>query len=1100
MLRETGIKTSLLAAALITSLTMPAYSVDLSKKPIDTPTLDYLHNNNIMMPPKKDENGNEIEGTSVLYPESGYSLTAVSEMADNVITKYVLSETELTPQQYAVVFKKTTYSPTNVTTPDTTLTYHVFGQDVNYKYDSTMPSNERLNVNQQGADVTGDFINNFTTDYASAFGGAIFNNYQSSIGDITGDFINNSATSTSGDAKGGAIFNIGAIGDITGDFINNSATSTSSFAYGGAIYNGYDSTIGNITGDFINNSVTGYSSAQGGAIFNTGTIGNITGDFINNSATGSQGAYGGAIFNHTTIGDIAGNFINNSATGYSSAQGGAIYNHNTIGDITGDFINNYVASTSGSAYGGAIYNSYYSTIGQKAESGEVVGGIINSSFINNSAVSESGTARGGAIYTRSNLNIIAKDGYTSVFDGNYTQVGKEKDDNAIFVTDSSALNFKMQNGGKFLMKDNIAGAVDMDDFMAIEAKGFDTFEDWAKDYDSLKETALETFLDWEGFETIDEFIADRGYDNLDKFLKDESFETLEDYIADYDGIRGDTVIEQLLYYEGYDSVEEFLSESQGYGNYTVNIEGDDVENTTFYLLNDIKKADVTMANTTINTINNLVHEYNFNSLTLKDNINFVADVDLAAQTMDRFTANNYGEHKGNLNVIGMNILSDAPDNRTLTEIYFAQQGLKDNVTLNESANSLDLPQNTYQTTAYTPIFKYNVAYDNRKDAGYFVFAKGDRILKPTPGGIIDGGSTGNSSDAFNPSVLSSPVSGIAAAQATVNETFKYVFEHADAFTQMPLPERMARLNANKYALSTTFNHNLGSLCPEHNNNAAWVRPYTTFENMNLKNGPKVDAITYGTLVGFDTNFFEYKKGWYGVGSGYLGYNGSQLSFKGVDTNMNGGLLGYTHTLYKGNFWTALTLSAGASVGESQTMYGKEDFTNLMAGVGSKTGYNFEFKDGKYILQPIMFMSYTFVNTFDYTNAAGVKINTSPAHSIQLNPSVRFITNFKNGWQPYASVGMVWNVMNENKVMANNVRLPEMGMKPYVEYGLGVQRNWKDKFTAFGQAMIRNGGRNGIALTAGFRWAIGHEHVEKVHNDTIRVKKVLKELPQKVSKN
>ena len=72
-------------------------------------------------------------------------------------------------------------------------------------------------------------------------------------------------------------------------------------------------------------------------------------------------------------------------------------------------------------------------------------------------------------------------------------------------------------------------------------------------------------------------------------------------------------------------------------------------------------------------------------------------------------------------------------------------------------------------------------------------------------------------------------------------------------------------------------------------------------------------------------------------------------------------------------------------------------------------------------------------------------------------------------------------MNENNVTANNVRLPEMSMKPYVEYGVGVQKRFKDKYTAFGQAMLRNGGRNGIALTAGFRWNLGKEGrpIEKV---------------------
>ena len=258
--------------------------------------------------------------------------------------------------------------------------------------------------------------------------------------------------------------------------------------------------------------------------------------------------------------------------------------------------------------------------------------------------------------------------------------------------------------------------------------------------------------------------------------------------------------------------------------------------------------------------------------------------------------------------------------------------------------------------------------------------------------------------------------------------------------------------------------------------------------MNLDNGPDVDAITYGSLVGFDGDFKEMKNGWHRVFTGYAGYMGSSLNYSGVDTSMNGGLLGFTETFYKGNFWTAITASAGASVGESHTMYGKEDYTSLLAGVGSKTGYNFEFKDGKFIIQPIMYLSYTFVNTFDYKNAAGVNIESDPLHTIQLNPSVRFIANLKGGWQPYASVGMVWNLMNESKVTANNVKLPEMSVKPYVEYGVGVQRNWADKFTAFLQAMIRNGGRNGIALTGGFRFMLGSDDDNKP-----KVKKEIKSL-------
>ena len=191
----------------------------------------------------------------------------------------------------------------------------------------------------------------------------------------------------------------------------------------------------------------------------------------------------------------------------------------------------------------------------------------------------------------------------------------------------------------------------------------------------------------------------------------------------------------------------------------------------------------------------------------------------------------------------------------------------------------------------------------------------------------------------------------------------------------------------------------------------------------------------------------------------------------------------------------MTVNAGANVGESNTMYGHESFTTLMAGIASKTGYNFEFNDGKFIIQPSYMMSYSFINTFDYTNSAGVKIESDPLHTIQLHPAVKFIGNLQNGWQPYASVGMVWNLLNDTKVTANNVSLPQMSIKPYVEYGVGIQKTYQDKFTGFVQAMIRNGGCNGIALSFGFKWAIGKDkkHIERVQTPVKNRKVVIKQI-------
>ncbi len=427
--------------------------------------------------------------------------------------------------------------------------------------------------------------------------------------------------------------------------------------------------------------------------------------------------------------------------------------------------------------------------------------------------------------------------------------------------------------------------------------------------------------------------------------------------------------------------------------------------------------------------------------------------------MDRLPSSTQISDRAILNILGMNLLSDSKTQNTY--IQFAEDGLKNNVSTTISSIGKGV-NNPYQTTMFAPIFKYDVSYNNQ--TGQFLFARGG----------------GGSSSDYNPSVLASSVNSQVGAYSAINETFNYAFRHAD-YSFMPLPKRIRTSMVNRYALTEGQSM---PYTPEYSKEAGiWFQPYANFENVHLSNGPRVDVQSYGSLVGGDSVYKELKHGWGTVTTPYIGYNGSSQHYSGVSTYTNGGVLGVTQTFYRDNLFTALTVNAGASVGEANTMYGKENFTSLMAGVASKTGYNFEFADGKFIVQPSWMMAYTFVNTFDYTNAAGVKIDSDPLHSIQLHPTIKFMGNIGNGWQPYASVGMVWNILNDTKVMANDVRLPEMSVKPYVEYGVGIQKIWKDKFTGFFQAMLRNGGRNGVALTFGFKWALGNngKPIEKVEN-------------------
>lgn len=470
---------------------------------------------------------------------------------------------------------------------------------------------------------------------------------------------------------------------------------------------------------------------------------------------------------------------------------------------------------------------------------------------------------------------------------------------------------------------------------------------------------------------------------------------------------------------------------------------------------------------TINLINNNINNLSANSFNLNGNINLFLDADLMNSSMDRLPSTTVAS--GLITVKGINLLSDSKSEKVY--IPFAYDSFKDKVQTGVTAVGKEV-DNEYQTTAFAPIYKYDVNYNPNN--GNFIFSRG----------------SGKSSTDFNPAVLSGAVNSQMGAYSAVNETFNYAFRHAD-YSFMPLPKKIRTL-ANKYAITEP---NLMQYENEYSKmGGIWYQPYANFENVGLSNGPRVDIQSYGSLVGGDSAYKQLKKGWGTVTTPYIGYNGTSQHYSGVSTVTNGGILGLTQTFYRGDFFTALTVNAGASVGESNTMYGKENYTTLMAGVANKTGYNFEFNDGKFIIQPSMLTAYTYVYTFDYTNAAGLKISSEPLNSIQLHPTVRFIGNVGKGWQPYASVGMVWNILNETKFTASDVRLPEMSIKPYVEYGIGLQKSWNDKCSGFLQAMLRNGGRNGIALSFGFKWTLGKDKkpIERVQNGTKHVLKALAE--------
>ena len=424
--------------------------------------------------------------------------------------------------------------------------------------------------------------------------------------------------------------------------------------------------------------------------------------------------------------------------------------------------------------------------------------------------------------------------------------------------------------------------------------------------------------------------------------------------------------------------------------------------------------------------------------------NILVDVDLANKTMDKLVAptTNVGDG-AMLNIAKMRLLSDSTGD--FTSINFTE---------NEAMKAI--VSTSVSSIAYSPIYQYLVGYSGV--SGNLDFTR-----------------------SFNPAVLSSSVAAQIGSYLTQVNTYEQAFGNMDMMMSMTAGQRQALKFANKVA-SAGNDVNLATFSPNQlpeKDKGLWFRPYTTFENVGLKNGPTVGNIAYGSLFGGDTPIIELKNGWDAVFTGYTGYNGSSQNYDGAGINQSGATLGATGLFYKNNFFTGVTANVGANVAEARTMYGKEDFTMLAAGIASKTGYNFELNDGRFIIQPNFLMSYSFVNTFDYANAAGLNITSDPLNAIQISPGIKFIGNLNNGWQPYAVAQMVWNIMDQSKFSANDVSLPELSVKPYIQYGVGLQRRWGDRFTGYGQALIRNGGRNGIAFQLGFRWAFGKDTGKKI---------------------
>lgn len=882
-------------------------------------------------------------------------------------------------------------------------------------------------------------------------GGAI---YLGGWGQLT---LNNSEFTGNTSNRGGAIGTTDA-GIGTTHYFNISNTTfdgNSATLQGGAIFSKFtDDNAGNhstITGSTFTNNTAGQN---GGAVYNKGTLAVDNSDFDNNTAQ-----FGGGFFNETgataNLGENL-SFTNNTA----QKNGGGVYNYTGATMTIGN--NAYFSGNKAvEAAGGAVQNLGNLTLGD------------NITFENNSAAWGGAAVYGGSRAGESSSTTI---GDNAIFRNNsLTNTGTDEVavGGAIFVENDEGGNANFTLGSNSYFENNSAnegGAVYLKDAIAANVGSGATFvnNSAAKTGGALYTMSDVTLTDatFANNSAGQQGGAIYATENLTIAADQKDVIFSGNSAADGGDIymAGDAG-KDLNMSIGDDKSVVISGGVSGANKYNMNVNGTGTLNLQSY----IKNADITVNdmstlwlnngsqvsgnNNTITlndgtellTINNRLDNFEDGLFTVNGEVSLGVDADIASGTADRFGAINYGQD-GKIVIEGVKPTNTNSTKDNFSFNIFDATGIdKNNARIDEDFVAMD---------TLSPIRWLKGSIDEN--------------------GIVTYGARGNGWRDFNPSVLVSPVAAQLGGYLVQLNSYDQAFMNLDMKMLMTQEERKAQRMKNSYAAagnSTTPMVYSPTYLPE-KDSAGWVRPYATFENVGLNGGPRVSNVMYGTFFGADSEMYEFKNGAEAQFSVYAGYNGSHQAFTGNSLYQNGGTLGLTGIVYKGNFFTALTANAGASVVDASTMYGNEDFPMLMAGVASKTGYNWELAKGKFIIQPNYLMSYTFVNTFDYTNAAGVRMKSDPLNAINIAPGVKFIGNLKNGWQPYINLRMVWNIMDKTDFLAANTSIPDLSVRPYFEYGLGLQKRWGDRFTGFGQVMMRNGGRNGVSLGFGFRWAFG----------------------------
>ena len=437
-------------------------------------------------------------------------------------------------------------------------------------------------------------------------------------------------------------------------------------------------------------------------------------------------------------------------------------------------------------------------------------------------------------------------------------------------------------------------------------------------------------------------------------------------------------------------------------------------------------GNMTVDNATIDIVNKRIQEHNFNILTVNNTLNLVVDADLQNGTMDTISANNSSQINGTINIKAINILRDSIK-KEMEVLFTNSETLKHKI--------------ISTTTAYSQLYKYDVVYND----GYFNFIN---TVEPK----------------INPIILESQVakaSGLITQITALNQAFSSI----DNIKNMIIQSKQKGL---LYASTA----DLVFSNPGRIESGLWVRPFMAQDTIKLDKLDIDNSLT-GTLAGIDLSVGENS-----LVSVYLGYAGSNQKYEDIKVNQTGYIVGAAGMLVKEKWYAGLTANVMFNKADSESVYGTDSFDLNMYSVGAKAGYNYEINN-KWALEPNLTLMYGTVSNQEYETTQGAKIDSQSNSNIIAEPQVKAKLSLTNGWQPYGLLGYAANISDKGKVVADKIELETDKIDGYIEYGVGVNKEFIDTlWSCYAQVTGRSGGINGFGGNMGVKYSFGKNKEEK----------------------